>query len=180
MTTDRRAGRIVSRVAGGVAFIASGLVLAGCTAPAIVQDERFTGSPKDFTLSIHACLLDAGWETELVTKDDGSVSLQAPGVTSADLREQFLEASDECNASMPAIPVPESDAELQQFYVTWTDVHSCLVDAGYDIDAPPSYQTFVDEYHAGNGSSDPYFLIADRTAREQARTVCPKNPDSWW
>lgn len=124
------------------------------------------------------CLSGLGFPSEVVVTDQGDLGVNSSGVDQNTMND-YLEADRTCTAEIPAPAAPESHAELEQYYKTWSSQHLCLTEAGYDLPAAPTLDTFIATYRSGELVSSPISLL-DGAQQSEAVQECPPDIEKWW
>lgn len=130
-----------------------------------------------------ACMQDKGW-SNLVLDPDGSFGGDVPPEQSAkydgDLEGCFAEAADQ----YPTVAM--SDRAIRERFALEVATRSCLMAKGYQIDEPPSQDTWVSQF--ATASADiwlPYAQVYARnsigqTAQAALKVACPDPADRFY
>jgi hypothetical protein len=118
------------------------------------------------------CLIDAGWSASIPpgTPPGG---LDSGPVDDAQF-EEYQQDSSECHATVGEYVEIQSEADLRRRYDHLLTQHACLVDAGYHVSGPPTFQTFMDAFNA-TGDARSYYPLAELGGDESigAEAACP-------
>lgn len=145
---------------------------------AVGSGEAFAGGPREYHTKVADCLSGLGFPSEVVVTDQGDLGVNSSGVDQNTMND-YLEADRTCTAEIPAPAAPESHAELEQYYETWSSQHLCLTEAGYDLPAAPTLDTFIATYRSGELMSSPISLL-DGAQQSEAVQECPPDIENWW
>ena len=131
--------------------------------PPEVEIVRFTTST-EWPLAQQQCLSENGFEAEV---SQGGISL---ALVPDDQRESLNMAVYICKASYPIdpranMPLPRIRAEMQYEHLR-TTVNECVESLGYSVEPPPSMETWLAGYYAGESVWDPF----DNVVSERGRT----------
>lgn len=145
--------------------------------PPDVEFVRFI-LPEEWARAQVACLDEAGYAAEV---NQGGVRMpQVPQEQGQALNRAIYI----CNARYPLdpranMPLPRIRAEMQYDYLI-SEVRHCVEDLGYDVDDPPSMETWLGAYYADEPTWDPFAAVvqqageADVAALDQAYDECPR------
>lgn len=159
------------------------LLVAGCTSTVVDTADPivdyWSGTRSERTEAIAACLEAKGWTVELIQNADGSSAISAPGVSRANSPDFYRDAGD-CDVELPPIKWPETEAEYREYYERWIGRYDCMVDAGFDLDEAPSFDTWYEVMLSGEGYSDATYLLRDSEQWFSAVQACPADPEAFW
>lgn len=140
----------------------------------------FEGSPSEWLKETAQCLRDLGYQIVITNPTDGSQpGVNAPYVTGVPAAKKFAKANDKCAAKLGVPPDPQTAAEISGARDHKVAQYNCLVGLGYQPEAPPSLQSWDDQYRAGTLSYDPISTLA---TEQQAQGLLKCHPDysEWW
>lgn len=148
------------------------------TGPAQVQ--VFSGTRTEYQRAVYGCLEDAGWViTEIPSPEGTGVAVEVDGLSEPGRSEAFSEDQLACTQSLPPIPEPESDEDVQEMYSHAVARLDCLVAAGMSSAQPPSFQAYLDSFRAGTLDWDPLNTVPAEQ-QEAALAQCAPDPNAWW
>jgi hypothetical protein len=100
------------------------------------------------------CMLDAGFEIVGVhSTGPGEAPEYDFRLTTTGLDPDEVQARiHQCEVLQPSHP-PLTEAEIRQTYDRWVGEYHCMMGLGYQPDPPPSFETFLASYDAGNHKS---------------------------
>jgi hypothetical protein len=133
------------------------LVAAGaCSAPGVGTPSA-SGAvpiPTGNLSAFDRCMLDAGFEIVGVhSTGPGEAPEYDFRLTTTGLDPDEVQARiHQCEVLQPSHP-PLTEAEIRQTYDRWVGEYHCLMGLGYQPDPPPSFETFLASYDAGNHKS---------------------------
>lgn len=128
----------------------------------------------EWPTQIASCLNDAGF-TGATAGDDGGVE---SGPVPLDQQSAYGLANYICNARFPVAAIYNTPLDEAQLTMTYEYFRStltpCLTDLGFDVEEPPSLDTFIDE--GGPSGWSPYMNLEGQNLTE-AQETCPAVPD---
>lgn len=136
----------------------------------------FPGTEDEWIVAMVDCLNAAGWDAE---PDFVQHGFRVPSVTS-EQSEEFLRVRDGCEREIGQLPEepPLTAAQIGDLYDYFVNqLTPCLTSRGYQVDAPPSRDAFVENYYKGGWH--PY-LNVDPPSQEEWEEInreCPQDPD---
>lgn len=89
------------------------------------------------------CLRDKGWDVSLSW--DGGVSISSSDIPTAQ-RELYEADSDSCWGEIDSAVASMSTEQIKETYQRELEARDCLIRRGYDVEAPPSEQAYVDHF----------------------------------
>lgn len=151
--------------------------LSGCTTPGD-SDARVTlREGESLSASgdtIYRCITEKGWDVTLTW--DGGIEASSETIPSAqeDLYDVDLAA---CVAEVDERVLRMTDDEIRAVYLLELAARECLIALGYDVEEPPTEQTYIDRFFADRwtaygASTVPFSRLSDsewRTISEQCR-----------
>lgn len=138
-------------------------------------------------MQMYDCMSESGFVGELASEDDpqGGAEIAFPGVP----KEQQSELDAAWQACREAVGSPDVDfsdpAVLRETYEWLHGQYDCLVDAGFDMPAAPSWVTFQDQYATSGAITwDPVGDATspgtgDRQTHSAALEACPRSTTDW-
>jgi len=148
--SDPRARRPFRGVLGGVvlltACVAASLVLSGCATP--VGPATQTPLPQGQSLSLagdtlYECIAEKGWPVELLW--DGGVLASSETIPNEQW-DLYNADADVCRAEVDQRILAMTDDEIRAVYQLELVARDCLIAQGYDVEEPPTEQTYVDRF----------------------------------
>ena len=132
----------------------------------------FDGTASEWSEAMVACLQQEGWEASI--PDGTPAGGFDSGPVEVSQEEQYQEDFERCQGSTGQLVEIQSVADLQRRYDLLVEQHACLVSEGYEVSAPPTFQTFLDAFNA-NGDTSAYYPLAELQSDESVRaeTACP-------
>lgn len=105
------------------------------------EEDIFYGTAAEYTAEMSACLQGAGWVVTLM--DDDSTAFEVEVLTEQD--DAYREDREKCIEQIGAFRRESfSDDYIKQLYDHMSAQRQCLIDLGYDIPAPPTYEVFYE------------------------------------
>jgi len=138
--------------------------------------HEFSGSPAEYNDAMITCLRQLGWQVN--ETDDGGYGVALNGASD----DEYFADQRECRDEVGAEPMADlSQEELRSRYDWRREQYECLIDNGFDVGDPMSYETFVDNYQrTGRAHWDPISMLADNgQAVQNATELCPYSNDEW-
>lgn len=165
-----------------------GLLLSGCTASTTelktvphdllaTPEQRglkFEGSIDTWAAAMVECLVAEGWTAAV---DESGVGFEVETPDTAQ-EERYRADLNECLTVTVGQPVEiQSEADLEARYDKLVEQTACLLEAGYVVSDPPSYQSFRDSFETlGDASSFwPLGELGGEDGRIAAQ-ACPFEP----
>ncbi|MBK5283520.1 MAG: hypothetical protein JJE16_15735 [Nitrospiraceae bacterium] len=111
------------------------------------QDRVFEGSSREYFELLAVCLEEAGFIVSVSSSGDG---VYAPDVSGTQ-RDDLLEASKTCRERLGTLPIADltDPAVVRTFYAALKETRSCLIELGYDIAEPPTFEVFQESLSTG-------------------------------
>lgn len=149
------------------------------TASITPASEFYQGTRRERQMEMYECLVAAGYEMEIeeATGDGTGYGFRTQPDTDP---EEFVDAAEACSAALLPAPFPQTDEEVREMYDHVVESYECLVAAGFTPDAPPSFQSFLDDYRASDVDYDPYAQGISYMDQAAAYEACPRDDDAWW
>lgn len=133
----------------------------------------------EYTAAVVQCLRDKGWA---VDHEEGTIQY---GIEYSDPERQqplFRAADSDCGREAVARGYTDPGTRvwdgttLRFLYDYNVDRYQCLLNAGYDIPTPPSFEAWLDTYQTGQGEIwIPYrYLPRDWLSKQAAESACPQ------
>lgn len=123
--------------------------------------------------NMEKCLLDKGWEIEMLP--DGGINVTVPKGQEDSYDADYKACEESFGYDTPPV---YSDEEVREIYKQVVATAECLTEQGQDPGAPPSEQTFVEQVQSGPGGWDPYSELYPATMDQQeyyaTLEVCPR------
>ena len=116
-----------------IAMLVALFCLGGCAQPADLAEVDDASWGESFA----ACMAERGW-TVTVDDDGGVEGGYVEGQATA-----FRADSDACYAAA-STDEPLTEARYENHYAALLATRECIIDQGYDLQAPPSYQAWRD------------------------------------
>ena len=119
------------------------------------------------------CLREAGWNAEYDPFDQG---VRVDDV-SGEQRFRVSDAVADCEQKIGRPqPTGMSSVEARKFFADLLVTAACLEREGYEVESPPSEETFLDSLDAGAPVWHPYMSIGNLPDAEWLRIneVCPQ------
>ncbi len=142
-------------------------VITGCTASEPVTQQGAVLPPAQLARHVQQCMSARGWEVKV--EEDGSVG----GFIPNGQEDQYDEAKNACFDEVRSPSFDEyPEADRRRVYDAFLVTRTCLIDQGYPLDDPPSYQSWTES----KGQWNPYNQLPETmTAGEQVRleAACP-------
>lgn len=149
-------------------------LLSGCTGLASEENpvSEIEGVPAaPLAERTIACMKEAGWDASL----DWDGTITGPEMTGA-LASQWVEAADVCGKKTGFQDPQLNDEQIQAVFEQEKAEAACLRMLGYQVEEPPSSQTYVDTY----GTADQYYAHASLDLQalgiskmREALSACP-------
>lgn len=163
-------------------FAVSLAVLAGCTGEAAPEQEtaaEFSGTRTEYMQAQVDCLIELGWDAWVhMDPMAGPIIAADTGGTQAGF-DAFAVDSDECEAALPAMPEPQSEAEFREMYDNLVERYECVIEAGYEPNPPPAFETWLESLDGDSTPWGSFDGLEDRQMLDAAE-ACPADPDAWW
>ncbi|MBD3941325.1 hypothetical protein IF188_06380 [Microbacterium sp. NEAU-LLC] len=177
------------------------ILLSGCSGPADPDPARsstpiaapspiestaratsavFHGTVQEYADALVQCMVDAGWEASTDADDPQGPGVIRFGTVPAEQQAAWDADNESCQSTLGVLDdAPRTDAELRARYDWLVGLNDCLVAAGYVQEAPPSYESFSDEFAtSGTIAWDPMGSVGTASV-EAALSACPRSTDVW-
>lgn len=132
----------------------------------------YSGPENEYLPLLAACLREAGWQVTASDRGD-----EMSGVIPPEQRAAYHAAERACQSQIgtPPTPRPATLDEIRARYDYLVEMRQCLIDLGYTLAEPPTFEVFADSWATGPWS--PYNEVADTANRDQwaaANEQCPQ------
>lgn len=136
----------------------------------------FTGTPLEHSLLTMECLRDKGWDARLGNQEEGpgTFEVDAP----PDQEERLFEDLRACRDQVGRFP-SASDGDIRRIYDWLRGQRRCLMAAGYEIEEPPTFEWFVENYNNPSGGWDPMGDVGFGPDYQRALAACPRSTEEW-
>src|SRR5690606_40024886 len=74
---------------------------------------------------------------------------------------------------------PETQEEYRTWFEHWIERYRCMVDAGFDLEDAPSFDSWYEAMLAEEGYDVPYLLKNPNDLISAVR-ACPADPEAFW
>jgi hypothetical protein len=137
------------------------------------EDKVFVGTPAEYSAAMMACLEEAGAAVELVPGSNVRSSFEIGDGDPELIREVMESCRDEVGHSTEH---PDPDGRLEAVYEHHLWQRDCLLDLGYDMPAPPTFEQYSETRDYDVFGADGAGLRGEET--HFALQECP-NYDDW-
>jgi len=122
------------------------LVLSGCAVA--VPSGSPVAPPNSLSLSpagddLYECITEKGWDVTLLW--DGGVEASSETIPQEQL-DLYRADMAECMAELDQRILAMTEVEIRAAYLAELVTRECLVGLGYDVQEPPSEQTYIDDF----------------------------------
>lgn len=138
--------------------------------------EYWAGTKSERTQALGACLEEKGWSLGYVRDYSGVLVITFDANID---REAFRQDADACEISILPIKWPETEEEHRLWFERWMEQYRCMVDAGFELDAAPSFDSWYEAMLAEEGYDVPS-LLKNPSVLISAVTACPADPEAFW
>ena len=156
------------------------LLLLSCSSggggPTTTVVEYWAGTKSERTQAIGACLEEKGWSFEYVRDATGELAMSLPADIDTDAFHRDVE---ECEKAGAPIKWPETQEEYRTWFEHWIERYRCMVDAGFDLEDAPSFDSWYEAMLAEEGYDVPYLLKNPNDLISAVR-ACPADPEAFW
>lgn len=164
--------------------LAASLLLAACTTGTANPDSTaaqsetpiFTGTPEEFNLLVMECLRDRGWEVMLGNQAEGAGTFMI--TVTPDQEDAYRTDSEACAEPLGVFP-PPTRRDLERQYEWLLGQRRCLIEAGYEIDEPPTLEWWLENYNNVETGWDPVGDVGHGLDYQRALAACPRSTESW-
>lgn len=158
-------------------------MVASCTAqsePGTTSPESgvpvFTGTPDEHNLLVMECLRERGWEVKLGNQIEGTGTFEV--TVSPDQEQLLFRDRSECRDQVGVFP-PITREQLERQYEWLLGQRRCLIEAGYEIDEPPTLEWWLENYNNVETGWDPMGEVGLGIEYQRALAACPRSTESW-
>jgi len=125
-------------------------------------------------------MVDAGWEASTNPDDPQGPGVIRFGMVPTEQQAAWDADNELCQTELGVLDdAPRTDTELRAKYDWLVGMNECLVAAGYVAEAPPSYESFSDQFAtSGTITWDPMSSV-DPANVQSALDACPRSTDAW-
>lgn len=124
---------------------------------------------------VYQCLTDKGWDVTLTW--DGGIEVSSETIPEAQL-SLYDADSDECWSVIDGRVASMQDDEIAGVYLDELATRECLIEQGFEVESPPSEQTFIETFRgsrwsAYGGAELPFGAITEERWRD-LNAACPQ------